>query len=84
MRDFIKKRLNEELTKDDISKEVSKVIDSKELADKVSKLVDDKVKGDKALEDKVVEITKNVLTQLYKTLWTKRGFWQSTLKNSAS
>jgi hypothetical protein len=38
-------------------------------------------KNNKELEDKVVEITKNVLTQLYKTLWTKRGLWQNNLTN---
>jgi hypothetical protein len=36
------------------------------------------------LEDKIVDITKNVITQLYKTLWTKRGFWRNDLKNKSS
>ena len=84
MKDFIKQRLKEELTKDDVKKEVDKALDSNALADKVAKIVADKIKNNKELEDSVVDITKNVLTQLYKALWTKRGFWQSGLKNSAS
>ena len=39
---------------------------------------------DKELEDMVVDITKNVLTQLYKTLWIKRNFWKTTLTNKST
>lgn len=39
---------------------------------------------DKDFQDEVVKITSNVLTQLYKTLWTKRNFWKSSIKNKAS
>lgn len=84
MKDFIKHRLREELTKDDVKKEVDKAMSSNALQDKVAKIVADKIKDNKELEGKVVDITKNVLTQLYKALWTKRSFWQSGLKNSAS
>lgn len=68
---FIKQRLHEELTKTDKA-EVEKIID---------KAIKDAIKNDKTFEDEVVNITKNVLTQLYKTLWVKRSFWKSTLKN---
>ena len=54
---------------------------SKEFTEKIDKIVKDNLKNNKFLEDKVVEITKNVITQLYKTLWTKRNFWGSQLKN---
>ena len=84
MKDIIKQRLNEEFGKKDVTKEISTLMDSKSFKDKVEKIVKDKIKSDKGLEDKVVEITTNVLTQLYKTLWTKRGFWRNDLKNKAS
>jgi hypothetical protein len=84
MKDIIKQRLNEEFGKKDVTKEISTFMDSKSFKDKVEKIVKDKIKSDKELEDKVVEITTNVLTQLYKTLWTKRGFWRNDLKNKAS
>jgi len=35
------------------------------------------------LEDKVVDITRNVLTQLYKQLWVKRAFWRNGLSNKS-
>lgn len=84
MKDIIKQRLNEEFGKKYVTKEISTFMDSKSFKDKVEKIVKDKIKSDKELEDKVVEITTNVLTQLYKTLWTKRGFWRNDLKNKAS
>jgi len=81
MKEFIRKRLNEELTKSDVKDEVNNMLQSDALKDKVAKILKDKIKNDPELEKFMVDITKNVLSQLYKTLWTKRGFWQSTLKN---
>jgi len=84
MKDLIREKLDEELTKSDIKKEISKFLDSSEFQTKVAKIVADRIKNEKGLEDKVVDITKNVITQLYKTLWTKRSFWSTQLKNKAS
>lgn len=81
MNPSIKHKLTEELTKADVSKELKIYMDTNEFKDKINKIVKDRIKNDKALEDKVVEITKNVLTQLYKTLWTKRNIWQTSLSN---
>jgi len=60
------------------------VLDSKDFETKVGKIVKEKIKNDKELEDMVVDITKNVLTQLYKTLWIKRNFWKTTLTNKST
>ena len=80
----LKQRLHEALTKTDVKDEVVNVISSAELQKKIEKMVADKIKNDKALEDKVVEISRNVLTQLFKALWTKRSLWKSGLSNKAS
>lgn len=79
-----RKYIKENLTKSDISKEQKVYMNSKEFKDKIEKIVSDKLKNNKELDDKVVEITKNVITQLYKTLWVKRGVWQSSLSNKSS
>jgi len=84
MKDLIKKRLNEEFTKSDAKDVVKKYMDSTEFKSKVEKIVKDKINNDKALEDKVVEISKNVLTQLYKALWVKRSVWKSMLSNKGN
>jgi hypothetical protein len=78
------KKINENLTKTDVSKEIKLYLDTNTFKEKVEKIVKDKLKNDKELEDKVVEITKNVLTQLYKTLWVKRGMWRNSLSNKSA
>lgn len=77
-------KITENASKSDISKEVKVYLDSKEFKTKIEKIVKDRLKDDKELEDKMVEISKNVITQLYKTLWTRRSFWRSNLSNKAS
>lgn len=84
MKDIIKQKLNEEFGKKDVTKEMTAFIDTTAFKNKIEKIIKDKLKNDKELEDKIVEITKNVLTQLYKTLWTRRGFWRNDLKNKSS
>lgn len=84
MNPSIKNKLTEELTKADVSKEVKIYMDSAAFNAKVEKIVKDRLKDNKELEDKVVEITRNVISQLYKTLWTKRGFWQNNLINKSN
>jgi len=84
MKTFIHKRLNEELTKADVKDEFNTLLKTDTFKDKVNSIIKSRIKNEPELEKFVVDITKNVLTQLYKTLWTKRSFWTSTLKNQAS
>jgi hypothetical protein len=76
--------INEEITKADVTKEVKIYMDSAEFKTKVEKIVKDRLKNEKELEDKIVEITRNVLIQLYKTLWVKRATWANSLTNKSS
>lgn len=76
--------MGKELTKTDVKREVKAYMDSSEFKAKVEKIVKDRIKHDKALEDKVVEISKNVIIQLYKALWTKRSAWTSMLSNKSA
>lgn len=85
MKELIRLKLNEAaLTKSDVKDEVSNQLDSNPIKKKIEDIVSAKIKGDKALEDKVVDITKNVLTQLYKTLYTKKSFWKDNLTNKSN
>jgi len=77
-------KISEELKKSDVDKSVKSFIDTAEFKTKIEKIVKDRIKNEKELEDKVVEITKNVITQLYKTLWTKRSFWANNLSNKSN
>jgi hypothetical protein len=84
---LIKHRLTEAFTTEDkaqIKDEVIKALKSSDLKDVISALVSKEVKGNKDLEKQTVEITRNVLTQLFKALWVKKGFWQAMLTNKSS
>jgi hypothetical protein len=85
MKELIKQKLNEvALTKADVKDEVSNQLDSNPIKKKIEDIVITKIKGNKELEDKIVDITKNVLTQLYKTLYTKKDFWKANLSNKSN
>jgi hypothetical protein len=80
----IKTKLHEELTKGDIKDEVTKQLDSKTLENKVLQIVKASLKNNPEIEKQTVEIAKNVITQLYKSLWMRRSFWQTGLSNKAT
>jgi hypothetical protein len=72
------------MDKNEVKKEIKIYLDSQAMQDKIAKIVKDRIKNEKMLEDKVVEITTNVLTQLYKNLWIKRNFWKTGLTNKSN
>lgn len=65
-------------------KEFLNASNSQELEKKIGKMVTDSIKSNKEMENHIVEITRNVLVQLYKNLWTKRNFWANDLRNTPS
>lgn len=88
-----KKPINEDLSKSDqdkvtsiVKKEIRDFVgasNSQNFEQLVTKMLKEKIKGDKQIESHLVELTRNVLVQLYKALWVKRNFWTSDLKNNA-
>jgi hypothetical protein len=89
-----KNDLNENLTQSDKS-EISSIV-KREIKDflnltrnidfekKVFDIVKDRIKSDKDIEKYVLEISRNVLVQLYKSLWLKKSFWVNDIKNSST
>ncbi len=78
----MKKRINEELTKTDV-REIERLVKSgvkDELEKRVEKVVRDTLKG-KANEKIVIQIVKNAMSSLYKTLWMRRATWLSGIEN---
>ena len=37
--------------------------------------------GTKKIDDKIVDLSSKVVVELFKTLWQRKGFWESALKN---
>ncbi len=81
---FTNNLIKEDLSKTDVRDEIEKYLKTNNFIDLVRKEVISQLGKSKEVEDKMVEISSNVLVQLYKSLWTKRGFWKSDLKNSPS
>ena len=74
--------INEALTKTDekdIERLVKKAIKD-ELEGKIEKLVKDQLK-DKATEKLIIQVVKNAMSSLYKTLWIRRAAWLSGVEN---
>ena len=65
-----------------IQKEIETALKSTNFKNKVGDAVTKDVKKNKELEKVMVEISRNVITQLYKVLWMRRTFWRNSLKNT--
>lgn len=72
------------MSENDIDKKLRDFLNSDKLNKKIKDSVASNTKNDREMEKFVVEITKNVLIQLYKTMWTRKGFWTSSLKNKST
>ena len=74
--------INEALTKTDekdIERLVKKVVKD-ELEKKVKQIVKDELEG-KVSEKIIIQIVKNDMSSLYKTLWVRRATWLSGVEN---
>jgi hypothetical protein len=61
-------------------KEIKNFMDSTQA----HKIVIDMVKkemGTRDINDKVVDLSTKVVVELFKTLWQRKSFWESSLKN---
>lgn len=66
-----------------IRKEIKDAMDDSKFKTKVKGVVDDEHKS-RDFEKKIVEISKNVLVQLFKQMYNKRSTWTSGLSNDPS
>jgi len=91
-RENIKRILNEELNasdetrikklaRDEFDKAIKNHLSSSQFETKVKELVLANLKNHKATQKEVASITREVLVKLYKTLWTRKGFWSNGLEN---
>jgi len=88
IKNILKEELNssdeariKKLARDEFDKMIKKHVSSPELEKKIKELVLQNIKKDKPTQKEVASITKEVLVKLYKTLWTRKGFWSNGLEN---
>ena len=74
--------LKETLTKSD-ERDIERLVRSTvkdELEKKIEKIVKDQL-NDKTTEKLIIQVVKNAMSSLYKTLWIRRATWLSGVEN---
>jgi hypothetical protein len=61
-------------------KEIKDFMDSTQATRIVVKMIQDEL-GTKRIDDKIVDLSTKVVVELFKTLWQRKGFWESALKS---
>jgi hypothetical protein len=61
-------------------KEIKDFMDSTQAHKIVLKAIQDEL-GSKKIDDKIIDLSTKVVVELFKTLWQRKSFWESALKN---
>lgn len=61
-------------------KEIRDFMNSTQATRMVVKMIQDEL-GTKKIDDKIVDLSTKVVVELFKTLWQRKGFWESAIKN---
>ena len=61
-------------------KEIKDFMDSTQAHKIVVKTIQDEL-GTKKIDDKIVDLSTKVVVELFKTLWQRKSFWESSLKS---
>ncbi len=61
-------------------KEIKDFMDSTQAQNIVVKIIQKEL-GTKKIDDKIVDLSTKVVVELFKTLWQRKSFWESSLKN---
>jgi hypothetical protein len=61
-------------------KEIKDFLESTNAQKIVVKIIQDEL-GTKKIDDKIVDLSTKVVVELFKTLWQRKSFWETSLKN---
>jgi len=61
-------------------KEIRDFMSSTQVHKMVVKTIQDEL-GTKKIDDKIIDLSTKVVVELFKTLWQRKSFWESALKN---
>ena len=61
-------------------KEMKNFLDTTQAHKIVIKIIQDEL-GTRKIDDKIVDLSTKVVVELFKTLWQRKNFWESALKN---
>jgi len=61
-------------------KEMKDFLDTTQAHNIVIKVIQKEL-GTKKIDDKIVDLSTKVVVELFKTLWQRKSFWETSLKN---
>lgn len=61
-------------------KEIKNFLESSQAHKIVVKIIQDEL-GVRKIDDKIIDLSTKVVVELFKTLWQRKSFWESALKN---
>jgi hypothetical protein len=61
-------------------KEIRNFLESTQAHNIVIKIIQKEL-GVKSIDDRIVDLSSKVVVELFKTLWQKKSFWETPLKN---
>jgi hypothetical protein len=61
-------------------KEIKSFLETTQAHNIVVKMIQDEL-GTKNIDNKIVDLSTKVVVELFKTLWLRKSFWETPLKN---
>jgi len=61
-------------------KEMKSFLDTTQAHNVVIKIIQKEL-GSKKIDDRIVELSTKVVVELFKTLWQRKSFWETAIKN---
>ena len=61
-------------------KEIKDFLDTTQAHNMVIKIIQKEL-GTKSIDDRIVDLSTKVVVELFKTLWQRKSFWETSLKN---
>ncbi len=61
-------------------KEMKDFLDTTQAHNVVIKVIQKEL-GTRNIDDKIVDLSSKVVVELFKTLWQRKSFWETSLKN---
>ena len=63
-----------------VQKEMKMFLDTTQAQKTVISIIQKEL-GTKKIDDKIVDLATKVVVELFRTLWQRKNFWESSLKN---
>lgn len=63
-----------------VKKEMKDFLDTTQAHNIVIKVIQKEL-GTRNIDDKIVDLSSKVVVELFKTLWQKKSFWDTAIKN---